>query len=79
MNIHLHCEKFAKRFEEERERSRKMLRRFCRLAKATAKGGGRVIFERPRFCSGWVLKELLALIPDINLQWVGFEGSGWPV
>ena len=74
MNLHRHGEDFAKKLEAERERSRKMLRRFCRLAKAVSKSGGRVTFEWPRFCSGWSLKELRALIRDVNMHLVDFDG-----
>ena len=74
---HEHSQTWGRFFQEaeaERERSKKMLRRFCRLAKAVSKGGGRVVFEWPRLCSGGGRKELRALIRDINMHLVDFEG-----
>ena len=39
MNVHVHGEKFIRHLEQEREKN---IKRFARLARAVAKGAGRV-------------------------------------
>ena len=74
MNLHLHGESFAAKLEEDRRRSRLMVRKFCKLARATAKRGGRVTFEWPRHCAGWALKEIQQLIEELGMVIVDFDG-----
>ena len=43
-----------------------MVRKFRKLAHATARKGGRVTFEWPRHCAGWALKEIQELIKELG-------------
>eukprot|EP00434_Breviolum_minutum_P040269 symbB.v1.2.035778.t1/scaffold4900.1/size33223/1 len=74
MNLHLHGEAFAAKLEEDRRRSRLMVRKFRKLARATARKGGRVTFEWPRHCAGWALKEIQELIKELGMVVVDFDG-----
>ena len=74
MNLHLHGDAFAAKLEEDRHRSRLMVRKFRKLARATARRGGRVTFEWPRHCAGWALKEIQELIKELGMVVVDFDG-----
>eukprot|EP00435_Cladocopium_sp_Y103_P008030 s2775_g2.t1 len=74
MNIYRHGPAFRDRLERARNESRKLSTRFARLAREVARRGGRVLFEWPRYCSGWSLKELMALVRDLDMQIVDFDG-----
>lgn len=65
---------FADKLEQQRDVSKKMLKRFCRVARAVARQGGRVTFEWPRHCAGWSLHDLLVLIQELDLRIVDFDG-----
>ena len=51
-----------------------MVRKFRKLARATARKGGRVTFEWPRHCAGWALKEIQELIKELGMVVVDFDG-----
>ena len=74
MNLHRYGQKYAEKLEESRNRSRRMMKRFCKIAREVARRGGRVTFEWPRYCSGWCMKELTALIRDLGMQLIDFDG-----
>ena len=74
VNLHLHGESFAAKLEEDRHRSRLMVRKFCKLARAVARNGGRVTFEWPRHCVGWTLREVQKLIRELGMVVVDFDG-----
>ena len=74
LNVHLYGDDFADRLAERRKESRRLVKRFCRLARAIARKGGRVTFEWPRHCVGWALQELQKLIRDLNMMIVDFDG-----
>ena len=74
MNLHRYGKDFADKLEQQRRQSRLMLRKFCQLSRAVARHGGRVTFEWPRYCAGWALKELQALVKELGLVIVDFDG-----
>ena len=74
LNVHQYGQDFADRLEERRKASRKLVKKFCKLARAVARRGGRVTFEWPRFCAGWSLQEIQKLIRDLNMMIVDFDG-----
>ena len=72
LNIHQHGQSCADGLKARRCKSRLLIRKFCKLARAVARRGGRVTFEWPRFCVGWSYQELQKLIRDQK-----HDGSGW--
>lgn len=43
------------------------------------KAGGRVVFEWPRHCAGWALKELQALVRDLGMIIIIIDSDGCQV
>ena len=68
LNIHQHGQASADELEARRCKSRLLIRKFCKLARAVARRGGRVTFEWPRFCVGWSDQEIHKLIRDLNMM-----------
>ena len=71
LNIHQYGQAFADELEARRQKSRLLIKNFCKLARAVARQGGRVTFEWPRHCVGWSDQELQKLIQDLmGAKWV---------
>ena len=62
LNIHQYGQAFPDELEAKRQKSRLLIKNFCKLARAVARQGGRVTFEWPRYCVGWSDQELQKLI-----------------
>ena len=74
LNIHQYGQAFPDELEAKRQKSRLLIKNFCKLARAVARQGGRVTFEWPRYCVGWSDQELQKLIRDLNMMVVDFDG-----
>ena len=65
---------YLKKLQAARRVSRKLLRNFCKLARATHGKGGRNAFEWPRDATGWQLSELQKLIIELRMHTIDFDG-----
>ena len=70
----LYGKPYLKKLQAARRVSRKLLRNFCKLARATHGKGGRTAFEWPRDATGWQLSELQKLIIELRMYTIEFDG-----
>ena len=74
MAVHRLGAKYAARLAIRRKKSLELVSRFRFLAEKVIEYGGRVSFEWPRYCAGWLQKELISMICDLNMVEVSFDG-----
>ena len=74
MAVHRLGPSYAKRLAIRRKKSLELVSRFRFLAEKVIEYGGRVSFEWPRYCAGWLQKELISMICDLGMVEVSFDG-----
>ncbi|CAE6955300.1 GIP [Symbiodinium natans] len=68
---------YLEKLTAEREKSRKLLLQFIRVAALVILQGGEVSFEWPRDAAGWSLPEIIAFVDQFNLLTVEFHGCAF--
>ena len=79
MCVFLYGENYVQRLNAARKTSREMIKRFHRLALRTVNRGGRIAFEWPRHALGWHEPEMKAMISELDLVLVDFDGCSFNV
>jgi len=74
MAVYRYGKQYQHKLDKRRQQSRKMIRSFAKCAELCIKLGGEVSFEWPDNCSGWLQKDLIKLIHELQLQTVLVDG-----
>ena len=74
MAVHRYGPDYQAKLDRRRAHSVLMLRNFIKLADICLANGGQISFEWPRYCTGWLRKELLEFIHKYNLHSVFVDG-----
>jgi len=76
MAIHRYGKQYQHKLDKRRQQSRKMIRSFAKCAALCTQLGGEVSFEWPDNCSGWLQRDLIKMIHELQLQTVLVDGCG---
>eukprot|EP00973_Karenia_brevis_P020818 2861549-Karenia_brevis.AAC.1 len=74
MSILKYGRRYVRRLRAARARSRVLLANFIWIADEILKNCGEVSFEWPRYCTGWMLPELVDFICRHNLYTAHIDG-----
>eukprot|EP00973_Karenia_brevis_P081544 11303456-Karenia_brevis.AAC.1 len=74
MSIHRYGRRYARRLRLARAKSRVLLANFIWIAEEILKNGGEVSCEWPRYCTGWMLPELVDFICRHSLYTANLDG-----
>ena len=75
-NVHQYGAKYAATLEERSKDAIKLLENFISIADLCLGLGGRVTFEWPRYCAGFLLPQLIEFIGRWNLHSALVDGCG---
>jgi len=74
MAVHRYGKQYQYKLDKRRQQSRKMIRSFAKCAALCVELGGEVSFEWPDNCSGWLQRDLIKMIHELQLQTVLVDG-----